>query len=320
MGKADKILVTGALGQLGTDLVPALQANYGERSVICTDIHPPQSNQPVGPFHIVDVMNPKTLSEIVDKYEITQIYHLAAILSARAEKQPELAWKVNMEGLMNVLRVAREKKIKKIYWPSSIGVFGADTPKVHTPQFTIMNPGTVYGISKLSGERWCSYYNKTSNLDIRSLRYPGLIGSNSLPGGGTTDYAVDLFFRAVENEKYTCFLEENTRLPMMYMDDAVRATIELMEADRDRLRITASYNVAAISFTPGELAEELRKYVPSLDIEYVPDYRQAIADSWPQSIDDTYAREDWHWKHNFDLPAMTKEILNSIRKKKPVSV
>lgn len=313
----EKILVIGALGQLGTELVPELKRVYGDHNIYTTDIHPPQVDDESNNFVALNVMDKQALGAVIAKYKISQIYHLAALLSARAEKNPLFAWDVNMQGLLNVLEAARELRLRKIYWPSSIGVFGKDTPKINAPQFTVMNPTTVYGISKLAGERWCAYYNEHYGVDVRSLRYPGLIGYKSLPGGGTTDYAVEIYYKALEKGKYECFLKADTYLPMMYMPDAIRATLELMEASRDHLRIKSSYNLSGISFCPAEIAREINKHV-SLEISYAPDFRQEIADSWPQSIDDEYARTDWHWQNEYNLSSMTKDILQHLKIKKLV--
>ena len=314
----ERILVIGALGQLGTELVPELKRIYGNNHIYITDIHPPHNAEDSYNFVALNVMDKKALGSVIRKYKISQIYHLAALLSAKAEKTPITAWDVNMQGLLNVLEAAKEFKLKKVYWPSSIGVFGKDTPKINTPQYTVMNPTTVYGISKLAGERWCAYYFEHHGVDVRSLRYPGLIGYKSLPGGGTTDYAVEIYHKALEMGKYECFLKADTFLPMMYMPDAVRATIELMEARRDQLRIKSSYNLSGISFCPAEIAGEIKKHIP-LKISYKPDFRQEIADSWPQSIDDTFAREDWHWQNKYDLTTMTKDILSHLEVKKLIN-
>ena len=311
----ERILVTGALGQLGTELVLKLQKLFGTENVIFTDIHPPLIEKFNGKFHTLDVLDKKALTKITWENNITQIYHLAAILSANAEKTPNLAWKINMDGLINVLEVAREQKINKLYWPSSIAVFGPDTPKDLTPQNTIMNPNTIYGITKVAGEKLCAYYNDKFDMDIRSLRYPGLIGHKSLPGGGTTDYAVEIFHEALKSGTFSCPLTAGSILPMMFMPDAVRATIELMEADRRNLSVTTSYNLAGISFTPEEIALSIRKSIPDFNVKYSPDFRETIAESWPNSIDDSVAREDWKWKAAYNLDEMTKEMISHLKVK-----
>jgi nucleoside-diphosphate-sugar epimerase len=308
------ILVTGGLGQLGIELVPALQRTYGRDRVIVTDLRSADGHPLDGHFELLDATDASALQKLIEKHRITQIYHLAAVLSATAEQHPLRAWQVNMESLLHVLEAARHFGIDQVYWPSSIGVFGPETPKTMTPQYAPANPLTTYGISKLAGERWCAYYHQRYGLDVRSLRYPGLIGYSAQPGGGTTDYAVDIFFQAVEKGRYTCYLKPDTRLPMMYMDDAVKATIRLMEAPRAALRVDFSYNLAGMSFTPQELAAAIRNVIPGFEIEYAPDFRQQIADSWPQSIDDGYARQDWGWNPEFDLDRMVAEMLHNIRR------
>ena len=305
----EKILVIGSSGQLGSELTIELSDVYGESNIIAADIHLPQNHEVHPIFEKLDVIDKKLLEDIVRKYKITQIYHLAAILSATGEKHPGLAWRVNIDGLMNVLDVSRDLNVKKVYWPSSIAVFGPHTPKIDTPQNTVTDPNTVYGISKLTGERLVEYYHYHYGLDVRSLRYPGLIGYKALPGGGTTDYAVDIFYKAIKGEKFTCFLNRDTILPMMYMPDAVKATMEIMESDSDRIFVRSSYNIAAISFSPSDIFDHVRKIYPDFDIEYMPDFRQEIADSWPKSIDDSQARRDWGWSHNYDLGKMTKDMI-----------
>lgn len=292
----DHILVTGSLGQLGSELVPALQVKYGRIGVIATDNHPPAGDDYPGQFHLLDVLNKAAIQETIEKYQITQIYHLAAILSANAEKNPALAWRINMDGLLNVLEIAREAGISKVFWPSSIAVFGPDSPKTHTPQNTLMNPNTIYGITKVAGEKLCAYYNEKFDMDIRSLRYPGLVGYKSLPGGGTTDYAVEIYHQAARSGSFTCPLAENTALPMMYMPDAVRATLELMAADKKSLCVKTSYNLAGISFAPKEIYAAIVRHCPDFMIAYSPDFRQQIAASWPDSIDDSAAQKDWNGK------------------------
>jgi nucleoside-diphosphate-sugar epimerase len=311
-----KILIIGASGQIGSDLTLELRNRFGAENVIASDIKnaTPEIMQG-GPFEILDVMEKKKISQVIDKYNITEIYHLAAILSGNAEKNPKWAWDINMESLFNVLDLAREKKIQKIFWPSSMGAFGPSTPVHNTPQLTIMEPSTVYGISKLAGERWCEYYFNKYGLDIRSLRYPGLISWKTEAGGGTTDYAVEIFYAALSCGKYECFLSEDIALPMMYMDDAVKATIMLMEAPAEKIKVRSSYNLGGISFTPKEIAEEIKKYIPELSVSYKPDFRQAIAESWPRSISDEAAQNDWGWKHEFDLSKMTRVMIDNIRKK-----
>ena len=307
--KNDKILVIGAGGQLGSELTQALWDRHGKGSVIATDIKAPGGILSQGNFEILDVLKPKQLFDFIAKNKINQIYHLAAVLSATGEKNPKFAWQLNMDGLIHVLDAAVEFKIQKVYWPSSIAVFGPNTPKESTPQNTIMDPTTIYGISKLAGERWCDWYFRNRGVDVRSLRYPGLIGYKSRPGGGTTDYAVDIFFKALEGKDYTCFLKADTYLPMMYMDDAIKATLDLMEAPASKIKVRSSYNISAMSFCPAEIAAEIKKQIPGFSVSYQPDFRQAIADSWPKSIDDSAARKDWGWQPHFDLKKMTADIL-----------
>lgn len=310
----EKILVIGASGQIGVELTMALRKIYGNANVIASDLR--EQNpllEGTGPYVSLDVMNKEMLHVQVIRQNITQIYLLAAILSATGEKNPGLAWNLNMQGLLNVLDIAREEKLHKVYWPSSIAVFGPTSPRQQCPQQTIIEPTTVYGISKYAGEFWCHYFHQRFGVDVRSIRYPGLISYKSAPGGGTTDYAVEIFHEALEENKYECFLKADTYLPMMYMPDAIRATIELMEAPASKIKIRTSYNVSGMSFSPSEIAAEIAKQVPGFSITYKPDYRQAIADSWPQSIDDSVAREDWGWKEEYDLPAMTSEMLHQLR-------
>jgi nucleoside-diphosphate-sugar epimerase len=311
----DTILVIGSSGQIGTELVAKLRDIYGDGNVVASDIRSTEDQLNAnGPFEIIDVMDQDRLFEVVKKYQVTQIYLLAALLSATAEKNIELGWSLNMQSLSNVLELARHQHIKKIYWPSSIAVFGPTTPKVLTPQNTIMEPNTVYGISKQAGERWCEYYHNKFDVDVRSIRYPGLIGWKSAPGGGTTDYAVHIFHEALKHNRYESFLNEKTTLPMMYMTDAIRATMEIMEAPAKQVKIRSSYNVAGLSFNPNELAEEIKKYCPEFGISYKSDFRQEIADSWPQSIDDKIAHQDWKWQSQFDLSAMTAEMMKNLKK------
>ncbi len=312
----DKILVIGACGQIGVELTLTLRKIHGDANVIASDLreaHPLLKDS--GPYVSLDVMNKEMLHVMVIRQNVTQIYILAAILSATGEKNPPLAWNLNMQGLLNVLDIAREEQVKKVYWPSSIAVFGPTSPKIHCPQQTIIEPTTVYGISKYAGEFWCNYYHKRYNVDVRSLRYPGLISYKSQPGGGTTDYAVEIYHDALEEGKYDCFLREDTYLPMMYMDDAIRATIELMETDANNITIRTSYNINALSFSPKEITESIQKYIPEFVINYNPDSRQAIADSWPQSIDDTVAQQDWQWKPSFDVEKMTRKMLKNLAPK-----
>jgi len=311
----ESILVIGSAGQLGVELVAALKNVYGENQVVSSDVREPAKirKEELGIFEKLDVLNPIRLNEIVEKYKITQIYLLAAMLSATGEKHPKHAWQLNMQGLINVLDIAVEKKLHKIYFPSSIAVFGPTTPKDNTPQFCSMEPTTVYGISKQAGEGWCNYYFKRYGVDVRSLRYPGLIGYKSMPGGGTTDYAVDIYHKALYSKTYECFLSENTYLPMMYMDDAIKATLDLMHADASKIAVRTSYNLSGMSFSPKEIAQSIQKIIPEFTISYNPDFRQAIADSWPNSIDDSQAQKDWGWKPDFDLDKMTQTMLENIK-------
>jgi nucleoside-diphosphate-sugar epimerase len=312
--KKDKILVIGACGQIGVELTLALRKMYGDANVIASDLREEHELlKGSGPYVSLDVMNKEMLHVLVIRHNITQIYLLAAILSATGEKNPLLAWHINMASLLNVLDIAKEEGIDKVYWPSSIAVFGPDSPKESTPQHTIIEPTTIYGISKFAGERWCEYYNHRYGVDVRSLRYPGLISYKSAPGGGTTDYAIEIFHEALEEKHYTCFLSEGTYLPMMYMPDAIRATIELMEADKDKIRVRSSYNLGAMSFSPKEISAEIKKHIPDFTIDYAPDYRQQIADGWPQSIDDEKARADWGWKPEFCLEKMTTDMLKNLK-------
>jgi nucleoside-diphosphate-sugar epimerase len=311
----ETIIVFGSNGQIGTELVMNLRAKYGESRVIASDIRT-TDNAAInsGPFELANVLDKENLHQLFEKYRPTQVYLLAAILSAVGEQKPKLAWDLNMNGLLNVLDLALEFKTAKVFWPSSIAVFGPHSPKQNTPQFCIMDPNSVYGFSKLAGERWCEYYYLKHGLDVRSIRYPGLIGWRSEPGGGTTDYAVNIFHEALENGKYESFLSADTALPMMYMEDAIRATIELMEAPADKLSIRSSYNLGGISFTPAQLSAEIKKHLPDFEISYAEhDPRQAIADSWPNSIDDSFAQNDWGWKQKFDLASMAADMLENLR-------
>jgi len=309
-----KILIIGACGQIGTELTHKLREIYGINNVVASDIR--KLNNDVvnnGIFEVVNALDYNQIQHLVEQYQITDVYLMAALLSATAEKNPAFAWDLNMNSLFHVLNLAKAGKIKKIFWPSSIAVFGPTTPRHDTPQYTIMEPTTVYGISKQTGERWCEYYNKQYGVDIRSIRYPGLISWTSEPGGGTTDYAVDIYHKALSDATYECFLSKDTALPMMYMEDAIKATVEIMQADPDKIKIRSSYNLSGVSFTPKEIAAEIKKHIPNFTITYNPDFRQKIADSWPASIDDTNAREDWQWKHQFNLESMTIEMLENLK-------
>lgn len=310
----EHILVIGANGQIGTELVSELRRRNGSHAIVACDIRRPDYDvENAGPFEFVNVLDKDTLLAVFQKYKPKQVYLLAALLSATGEQNPKLAWDLNMNGLLNILDLAIAFDVARIYWPSSIAVFGPTTPKIDTPQFCVMDPNTVYGISKLAGERWCEYYFQKHKLDIRSIRYPGLISWKAAPGGGTTDYAIHIFHDALKKSSYQSFLSAETRLPMMYMDDAIRGTLELMDAPAGNLRIRSSYNFAGMSFTPEELAAEIRTYIPDFKLEYGGhDPRQAIADSWPQSIDDAAARADWHWQPAFDLKATTHEMLSKL--------
>jgi nucleoside-diphosphate-sugar epimerase len=306
----DKILVIGACGQIGVELTLALRKVYGNNNVLASDLREENDLlKGTGPYVSLDVMNKEMLHVLVIRHNITQIYLLAAILSATGEKNPNLAWHLNMQGLLNVLDIAREEKLHKIYWPSSIAVFGPTSPKLNCPQQTIIEPTTVYGISKYAGEFWCNYYFQRFGVDVRSLRYPGLISYKSAPGGGTTDYAVEIYHEALESAHYTCFLKADTYLPMMYMPDAIQATLNLMQAPASSISVRTSYNISGMSFSPKEIAASIQKHIPGFEMAYEPDYRQAIADSWPQSIDDSVARVDWGWKPAFDLDTMTADML-----------
>lgn len=309
-----KILIIGACGQIGTELTHSLRKIYGTENVIASDIR--KLNNDVvnsGPFEVINALDFNQIEHLVEVHKIDEIYLMAALLSATAEKNPAFAWDLNMNSLFHVLNLAKAKKIKKIFWPSSIAVFGPTTPKENTPQYTIMEPSTVYGISKQSGERWCEYYHNIFGVDVRSIRYPGLISYSSPPGGGTTDYAVDIFHKALSDKKYECFLSSETKMPMMYMDDAIAATIQIMQAPEEEIKIRSSYNLAAMSFTPTEIAAEVKKHIPEFTITYEPDFRQKIANSWPASIDDAEARKDWGWKHEFDLETMTTDMLEHLK-------
>lgn len=312
----ERILIIGSSGQIGTELVMELRRMYGNENVIASDIR--DSSEQVmnsGPFETLDIMDEPLLRKIVKKYKVTQVYLLAALLSATAEQNIELGWRLNMRSHSHVLDLAKDGLIKKIFWPSSIAVFGPTTPMENTPQYTIMEPNTVYGITKQAGERWNEYYFNKFGVDIRSVRYPGLIGWKAAPGGGTTDYAVDIFHQAIQHGKYESFLSENTGLPMMYMPDAIRATIELMEAPLDKIKIRSSYNLAGISFTPKQISDEIKKHISDFEITYSPDFRQSIADSWPTSIDDTHAQKDWGWNLEYNLEKMTSNMMKNLKNK-----
>lgn len=310
-----KILIIGACGQIGTELTHRLRTIYGKENVIASDIRK-LNNEVVndGIFEVLNALDFNQIEHIIEKYHVEEVYLMAALLSATAEKNPAFAWDLNMNSLFHVLNLAKAGKIKKIFWPSSIAVFGPTTPRENTPQYTIMEPTTVYGISKQAGERWCEYYHNIFGVDVRSVRYPGLISWSTPPGGGTTDYAVDIYHKALSDGNFECFLYEETRLPMMYMDDAIRATIEIMQAPEENIKIRSSYNLSGVSFTPKEIAAEIKKHIPDFTISYKPDFRQKIADSWPGSIDDSSARTDWGWKHNFDMDLMTVEMLENLKK------
>lgn len=309
-----RILIIGASGQIGTELTVFLREKFGSHKVIASDIR--EGNQELmesGPFEIVDAMDYDAVEKLVIRYEITDVYLMAAMLSATAEKFPIRGWNLNMDSLFHVLRLAKEKKIEKIFWPSSIAVFGPSTPKTDTPQRTVMEPTTVYGISKQTGERWCEYYYNRYGVDVRSIRYPGLISYKTLPGGGTTDYAVDIYHKALKHKKYVSFLSAQTKLPMMFMDDAIRATVGIMEADSEDVKIRSSYNLSAMSFDPEEITASIQKHIPEFEISYEPDFRQDIADSWPQSINDSAAREDWGWESKISLDEMTEIMLENLK-------
>jgi nucleoside-diphosphate-sugar epimerase len=311
---SEKIVVIGANGQIGTELVLALREKFGSEQVVASDLNP--ANEVLagsGPFEQLDVLNHERLREIFSTYQPTQIYLLAAILSAVGEQKPRLAWDLNMNSLLQVMDMAVEFKVQKLFWPSSIAVFGPNSPRQHTPQYCVMDPNTVYGISKLAGERWCEYYFTKHGLDVRSIRYPGLISWKTAPGGGTTDYAIHIFHEALKTGAYKSFLSAHTALPMMYMDDAIRATLQLMDAPAENIRIRSSYNLAGISFTPEQLAKQIQHHIPEFSISYHDDPRQAIADSWPQSIDDSAAQQDWNWQPAYDLPQLTQAMLENLK-------
>jgi len=311
---ANGILVTGATGQIGSELTLELRGKYGRDRVVAAGHKraPSEALLKSGPFEVIDTADKENLVRIVKRYDIDTIYHLASVLSAVGEQNPQLAWHVNMNGLLNVLEIAREHKLAKVFWPSSVAVFGPGIPRVNTPQDAIPIPTTMYGVTKVSGELLCNYYFTKFGTDVRSLRYPGIISSETPPGGGTTDYAVEIFYEAIKKKRYTCFLREDTVMPMMYMPDCLKATIDLSEADPSRIKCRTSYNLTAISFSAGELAAEIRKYFPEFECDYTPDFRQNIADSWPMSIDDSVARKEWGWKPTYDLPTMTKDMIDRL--------
>jgi nucleoside-diphosphate-sugar epimerase len=308
------ILIIGASGQIGTELTMQLRKKYGNQNVVATDIREDDGTlSKDGPFEVLDAMDYQGIESIVIKYKITDVYLLAAMLSATAEKFPMRAWNLNMNSLFNVLNLARDQKIKKVFWPSSIAVFGPTSPKENTPQRTIMEPSTVYGISKQAGERWCEYYHNIYGVDVRSIRYPGLISYKTPPGGGTTDYAVAIYHQAIKGKNYVCFLDKQTTLPMMYIDDAIRATLTIMDAPKESIKIRSSYNLSGLSFNPIEISESIKQQIPSFEISYKPDFRQKIADSWPKSIDDTDAKNDWRWKNNTSLEEITAIMLKNLQ-------
>ena len=311
-----KILIIGACGQIGSELTYKLREIHGHDNVVASDIS--YSNLDVvnsGLFEILDAQDYAAVKVCVERYHVDTVYLMAAMLSAVGEKYPMKAWNLNMDSLFHVLNLAKEGFIKKVFWPSSIAVFGPTTPKTNTPQHTIMEPTTVYGITKQVGERWCEYYHQKYNVDVRSVRYPGIISWKTLPGGGTTDYAVEIYHKALTNGHYDCFLSEKTVLPMMFMDDAIKATVNIMQIPKENFTIHSAYNLAAISFSPDDIAKEIKKHIPGFTIDYAPDFRQQIADSWPKSIDDSFARNDWNWNHDFDLKKMTNEMIVQLRKK-----
>jgi nucleoside-diphosphate-sugar epimerase len=310
-----KILIIGACGQIGSELTKTLRNKYGVENVIASDIR--KLNNDVvneGIFEVVNALDFNQIEHLIEKYQVTDVYLMAALLSATAEKNPAFAWDLNMNSLFHVLNIAKAGKIQKIFWPSSIAVFGPTTPRNNTPQYTIMEPSTVYGISKQTGERWCEYYHNQYGVDVRSIRYPGLISWSSPPGGGTTDYAVEIYHKALQDQSYECFLSADTMLPMMYMDDAIRATIEIMEAPASKIKVRSSYNLAGMSFTPAQMATSIQEEINNFTISYAPDFRQKIADSWPNSIDDSFAKNDWGWQPIFDLKATTEVMLDALSK------
>jgi len=320
-GDRTKILVTGACGQIGSELVPALRERYGGENVVATDIE--ETNRALrdaGPFEFMDVTQRGAIGAVVDRYRVDTIYHLAAILSATGEKKPQLAWDVNINGLYKILEIARERRVTRVFCPSSIAAFGPETPRDNTPQETILRPTTMYGVTKVAGELLCDYYFHRFGLDVRGVRYPGIISSETPPGGGTTDYAVEIFYEAIKHRRYTCFLRQDTVLPMMYMPDCIKATLDIMEADFSRLKHHTDFNLAAMSFSPAELVAEIQKHIPEFTCEYKPDFRQAIADSWPHTIDDSAARQEWDWGPEYDLATMVKDMLEKLGKRLQVQV
>lgn len=318
----ENILVIGASGQIGSELTIELRKIHGSDHVFATDVREaPDDILRGGPFQLLDVMDDKRLIYFVIRHKITQIYHLAAVLSGNAEKLPLQAWRINMDSLMNILEIAKMvEDVKKVFWPSSIAVFGPTTPRVNTPQLTVMEPTTVYGISKLTGERWCEYYFRKYNVDIRSIRYPGLISYKTEPGGGTTDYAVEIYYDAVKTGHYQCFLNKDTALPFLFMPDAIHATIQLMEADKSNMSVHTSYNLGGISITPQNLQREIQKHIPDFRVDYKPDFRQDIAESWPQSVDDSISERDWGYSYDYDLSRITEIMIEEISKKLNLSI
>jgi nucleoside-diphosphate-sugar epimerase len=312
-----RVLVTGAFGQIGSELTVELRRKYGNDNVVAVGhkTKPSEKLLHSGPFAFADVTKREDIEALVKRYDVDTVYHLAAILSVVGEKNPHLAWEVNMKGLYNILEIAREKRLVRVFWPSSIAVFGPETPRLNTPQETVLRPRTIYGVTKVAGELLCDYYFRRFGVDVRGVRYPGIISSETPPGGGTTDYAVEIFYEAIRNKRYVCFVREDTTLPMMYMPDCIRAAIQLMEADLARLRHHADFNIAGMSFSAGELAREIRKHIPDFKCEFKPDFRQEIADSWPMSIDDSAARQEWGWKPSYDLATMTKDMLEKLERK-----
>ena len=317
----EKVLIIGSCGQVGTELSESLRKIYGNSEVISSDLKKPDNDfWEESPFEILDVLDKNNISKIFSRYKPTHVYHLAALLSATAEKYPKLGWQLNMDGLFNIFDAALEYNVKRLFWPSSIAVFGPSTPRINTPQQCVIEPNTIYGITKFTGERYCEYYNKRYGLDVRSLRYPGLIGYKSAPGGGTTDYAVEIFHEAIKNKKYSCFLKSKTNLPMLYMPDAVKATLEITHADSEKIKIRSSYNLAGFSFSPALLSEKIKNHIPDFEISYNPDHRQTIAESWPESIDDTFARQEWGWQNDYSLDDMVNDMIENLSLKYSKSI